>query len=62
MLCGEWPERPIILTVELDENVVPDFEDIWVILIDQMGSVAISNAVKMNFAVKEMNMAGYRTG
>jgi len=56
VLCRKWPERPIIFTVELDENIVPDFEDIWVVLIDQMCSVAVSNTVKMDFAVREINM------
>jgi hypothetical protein len=34
MFCGKWPERAIILAIELDEDVVPDFKDVRVILID----------------------------
>jgi hypothetical protein len=51
VLCRQRSEGPIIFAVELDEDVVPDFEDIWVILIDQMCCVAVPNAIKMNFTV-----------
>jgi len=34
MFCGKGSEGAVIFAVELDEDVVPDLKDIWVVLID----------------------------
>src|ERR1700733_2387363 len=44
----------IVFTVELDEDVVPDFQNVRVILVDKLSSVPSSDMVKMNFTNKKL--------
>jgi hypothetical protein len=40
------------LAVELDEDKIPDFEDVGVVHVDEMGGVAATDAVKMNLRAR----------
>jgi hypothetical protein len=51
VLGGEGLERAVGFTVELDENVVPDFEYIGVVLIDEVGGVTTADTIEVDFAV-----------
>lgn len=48
MLRGKGFEGAIIFPVELDEDVVPDFEYVRVILVDEMCGVSASDTVVVN--------------
>jgi hypothetical protein len=50
VLGGEGTERAVVLAVELDEDVVPDLEDIGVVLVDEVRRVSAADAVKVDFA------------
>jgi len=43
-------ESTVVFTAELDENIIPNFQNVGVILIDQVGSISSANAIKMDFA------------
>mmetsp|Transcript_15095 Transcript_15095/g.34703 ORF Transcript_15095/g.34703 Transcript_15095/m.34703 type:complete len:244 (+) Transcript_15095:2211-2942(+) len=47
MLCWELFEPAAVLAVELDEDKVPDFQHVGVVLVDQVSSISSSNSVKM---------------
>lgn len=47
-------ESTIMFTVELDKNVVPDFQNVRVILVDELGGISSSDTVKMNFTDKKL--------
>jgi hypothetical protein len=51
MLCGEGLKRAVFFAVVLDENVVPDLEDVGVVLVDEMGGVAPTDTIEVNFAI-----------
>jgi hypothetical protein len=54
-------ESTIMFTIELDKDVVPDFQNVRVILVDKLGSVPSSDTVKMNFTNKSYkNLGGNR--
>mmetsp|Transcript_9357 Transcript_9357/g.15007 ORF Transcript_9357/g.15007 Transcript_9357/m.15007 type:complete len:626 (+) Transcript_9357:1284-3161(+) len=58
VLGGERSKRSIGLTIELNENVVPDFNDIWQIGVDQFGGVASSNTIVVDFRTRTAGPRG----
>jgi len=55
MLCRKRPKGTIIFAIELDEDVIPKFDHVWVVLVHEVRSVATSNTVEVNFAVYNMS-------
>lgn len=51
MLQRKGFEASVVFPVELNEDVVPDFQHIGVILIDLGGRVSASDPVEVNFTV-----------
>lgn len=45
---GKGLQRAIILAIELDEDIIPDLHDEWVIFIDKMGGIAAAYVVIVN--------------
>jgi hypothetical protein len=43
-------EGTISLTIELDEDVVPDLNDVWIVLIDEVCSLPPTYAIIVDFA------------
>jgi len=46
---GKGAKRPIVFAVELDEHIVPDLQDVRIVLVDEMTSVSATYAIIMNF-------------
>lgn len=42
-------KRSIGFAVELDEYIVPDLQDVWIVLVDEMSSVSATYAIIVNF-------------
>src|SRR5690606_32731161 len=42
----------ILLTVELDEHIVPDLNDVWHILVHQISSIAAANAIVVDLGAR----------
>jgi hypothetical protein len=40
---------PVVFAVELDEDVVPDFQDIRIVLVDKMSGVSAAYAIVVDF-------------
>jgi hypothetical protein len=56
-------ERPIVFAVELDEYVIPDLQDVGIILVDEMSSVSATYAIIVNFTGEwGVNGVGYQVG
>mmetsp|Transcript_7113 Transcript_7113/g.14857 ORF Transcript_7113/g.14857 Transcript_7113/m.14857 type:complete len:207 (+) Transcript_7113:2295-2915(+) len=58
MLCGERAKRPIRLTVELNEHIVPNLNHIWKIRIDKLGSIPISNPIVVDLGTRSTRSGG----
>lgn len=50
VLVGKGAERAGRFTVVLDEDVVPDLEDVWVVGVDQLGDGAATDTIKVDLA------------
>lgn len=48
MLGRQRFEGTVVFAVELDENVVPDLEDVGVVLVDEMCSISAAYPVIVN--------------
>jgi hypothetical protein len=46
-------KRAVVFAVELDEDVVPDFQNVGIVLVDEMGGVSAAYAIIVDFAVFE---------
>lgn len=46
---GKGTKRPIVFAVKLDEDIVPDLQDVRIVLVDEMTSVSATYAIIMNF-------------
>lgn len=57
MLRWQRFEGGIRFTVKLDKHIVPNLEDVRIILIDKMGSMTSANAIVMNLTVSRLNAA-----
>lgn len=61
MFRGKGSESTIIFSVELNENVVPDFYDKRVILVDKMCSFSTTNVIVVNFTSITISAKRIRT-
>jgi hypothetical protein len=48
VFSGKGLQRAIILAIELDEDIIPDFHNEWVIFIDKMGGITAAYVVIVN--------------
>jgi hypothetical protein len=49
VFIGEGPEGSVCFAIVLNEDVVPDFEDIGIVLVHEMGSISAADSVVMEF-------------
>jgi hypothetical protein len=50
MLIRERAEGAVNLAIELDKHVIPNLQDIWVVLVDKVGGIASTDAVVVDLA------------
>lgn len=58
MLSGEGSETPVVFSVVGHEDVVPHFEDVGVVLVDEMSGVSASDSVEMDLAARSTGTDG----
>lgn len=46
----------VLLTVELDKDIIPDFDDCWVVAVNKMGNLTTTYSIDMYLAVMTVNM------
>jgi hypothetical protein len=49
VLGGKRFKGAIIIAIKLNEHIIPYFENIWIVLVDQGGSITAAYPVEMNF-------------
>ena len=54
MLRRQWLERPVFFAVELNKDVIPNLQNIWVVLVDSMGCITTAYSIKMDFTVSKL--------
>lgn len=52
VLVGQRSERAVGLSVVLHKNVVPDLEDVRVVVVDEVGGISVSDSVVVDLAEK----------
>src|SRR5436305_1219738 len=52
MLCWQYFQRPILLSVELNKYVIPNLQHVGVILVDEVSGIAPSNSIIMDLATR----------
>jgi hypothetical protein len=57
VLGREGAEGTILFSVELDKDIIPDFEYVRIILVDEICRVPTAYSVEMNFARRLLNEA-----
>lgn len=58
MLSGQRAQRGILFSVVRHEDIVPDFEDVRVVHVDEVGGVAAAYAVVVNFTARAARADG----
>lgn len=56
VVFGKGPMGTITFAIKLDEDNVPEFEHVWVILVHQVRGVAATNPIEVNFAVQDLSL------